>query len=98
MLGGATIYFHSEAFIKWKPSVLYWIMALALALSPLLAGKNLVKALMGAQLELPEPVWSRLNVVWVLFFAVMGAINLWVALQLRHPLPGCSTSCLAAWG
>lgn len=79
VLGGATIYFHSEAFIKWKPSVLYWVMALALALSPLLAGKNLVKALMGAQIELPEPVWTRLNVAWVLFFAAMGAINLWVA-------------------
>jgi intracellular septation protein len=79
VLGGATIYFHSEAFIKWKPSVLYWVMALALALSPLLAGKNLVKALMGAQIELPEPVWTRLNVAWVLFFAAMGAVNLWVA-------------------
>lgn len=81
VLGGATIYFHSETFIKWKPSVLYWVMSLALALSPWLAGKNLLRALLGEQLELPDPIWSRLNWIWVAFFAGMGVLNLWVALH-----------------
>lgn len=79
VLGGATIWFHSETFIKWKPSVLYWVMALALLLAPIVAGKNLLRALMGEQMQLPDAVWQRLNWAWVGFFTLMGALNLWVA-------------------
>ncbi|MFO1356984.1 septation protein A [Plasticicumulans sp.] len=79
LLGGATIYFHSQTFIKWKPSVLYWVMGLALWLSPLLFGKNLLRALLGQQMQLPAKVWHRLNFAWVAFFALMGLLNLWVA-------------------
>ena len=79
LLGGLTIYFHSETFIKWKPSGLYWAMSLAFLLSPMITGKNLLKVLMGEQLELPAKVWQRLNLAWVVFFAFMGVLNLWVA-------------------
>ena len=79
VLGGATIYFHNETFIKWKPSVLYWAMGLSLWLSPLLFGKNLLRVLLGEQMELPDRVWHRLNFAWVAFFALMGLLNLWVA-------------------
>jgi intracellular septation protein len=79
VLGGATIYFQSETFIKWKPSALYWAMGLALWLSPLLTGKNLLKVLLGEQLRLPPKVWHRLNFAWIAFFGLMGVLNLWVA-------------------
>jgi intracellular septation protein len=79
VLGGMTIWFHNETFIKWKPSVLYWTMGTALWLSPLLLGKNLLKVLLGEQLQLPTRVWHRLNFAWVAFFAGMGLLNLWVA-------------------
>ena len=79
VLGGATIYFQSETFIKWKPSALYWAMGLALWLWPLLTGRNLLKVLLGEQMQLPAKVWHRLNFAWVAFFATMGLLNLWVA-------------------
>lgn len=79
VLGGATVYFHNETFIKWKPSVLYWAMGLAFWLSPLLFGKNLLRALLGEQMQLPGKVWHRLNFAWVAFFGLMGLLNLWVA-------------------
>ena len=79
VLGALTIWFHNENFIKWKPTLLYWVMAGAFLLGPLLFGKNLLRLLLGEQLELPEPVWRRLNWAWVTFFSVMGALNLWVA-------------------
>ena len=79
VLGGATIYFQSETFIKWKPSALYWAMGLALWLSPLLTGKNLLKVLLGEQMQLPAKVWHRLNFAWIAFFGLMGILNLWVA-------------------
>lgn len=79
VFGGATIWFHSETFIKWKPSVLYWTMGTALWLAPLVSGRNLLKTLLGDQLQLPEKVWHRLNFAWIAFFAGMGLLNLWVA-------------------
>lgn len=79
VLGGATIYFHSENFIKWKPTVLYWVMGGALAVGQLVFKKNGIKSLMGAQMTLPDAVWRVVNFSWVVFFAVMGILNLWVA-------------------
>jgi len=79
VLGGATVWFQNETFIKWKPTMLYWAMALAFMLGPLLFGKNLLRVLIGEQLVLPEPVWVRLNWSWIGFFAFMGLANLVVA-------------------
>ena len=79
VLGGATVWFHSETFIKWKPSVLYWAMGLSFWISQTFFRKNLLQAMMGAQLELPTGVWQRLNFAWIAFFALMGLLNLYVA-------------------
>ena len=79
VFGGATIYFHDEQFIKLKPTVLYGCFSAVLLLSPALLGKNLMRSIMGKQLTLPDLVWSRLNWAWGLFFAAMGALNLYIA-------------------
>ncbi len=79
LFGGLTIALQNETFIKWKPTVLYWLMAGTLAAGQLFFRKNLLKSLMGSQLELPEPVWRTTNWSWIVFFGVMGVINLWVA-------------------
>jgi len=78
-LGSATIYFHSESFIKWKPTVLYWVMGASLLVGQLVFRKNGIRSLMGAQMSLPDAVWRKVNFSWVAFFAAMGFINLWVA-------------------
>ena len=79
VFGGMTLIFHDEIFIKWKPTVLYWSFALGLSVSVLFFGKNLIRSLLGTQIELPEAVWSKLNWSWVGFFAFMGCANLAVA-------------------
>jgi intracellular septation protein len=79
VLGGLTVWLHSETFIKWKPTGLYWAMGLSFLVSQFLLGRNLLKLMLGEQLQLPEPVWARLSLAWVAFFAAMGVINLWVA-------------------
>jgi intracellular septation protein len=84
VFGGLTIWFHNDTFIKWKPSVLYWTMSLVLWLAPLLAGRNLLKVLLAADLELPSHVWQRLNTMWVAFFAAMGLINVWIAFSFSR--------------
>jgi intracellular septation protein len=79
LFGGATLALRDETFIKWKPTVLYWMFGAVLAGSALLFRKNLVRAMLDAQVQLPDPVWARLNWSWVGFFAFMGAANLVVA-------------------
>jgi intracellular septation protein len=79
VFGGATIYFHDEMFIKWKPTVLYWCFALALLGAQLLMRKNLIRSLMGKQMSLQDLVWDKLNLAWSTFFAAMGALNLYIA-------------------
>ncbi|HEY8606561.1 MAG TPA: septation protein A [Noviherbaspirillum sp.] len=79
VFGGATIYFHNETFIKWKPTMLYWCFGAALLVAQALMGKNLIRLMMEKQVALPDPVWQRLNLSWAAFFMVMGAINLIVA-------------------
>lgn len=79
VFGGATLILHDETFIKWKPTVLYWLFAATLLCSARFFGKNLIRAMLDKQLHLPEGLWSRLNWAWTGFFAVMGVLNLWVA-------------------
>jgi len=79
VLGGLTIWFHSETFIKWKPSGLYWAMGLALWVSQVFFRKNLLQLFIGSQMQLPALIWQRLNVAWIAFFAFMGLLNMYVA-------------------
>jgi intracellular septation protein len=79
LFGGATIVAQNETFIKWKPTVLYWLMAATLAAGQLFFRKNLLKSLMGSQLELPDAAWRVTNWSWITFFGAMGVANLWVA-------------------
>ena len=79
VFGGATLALHDETFIKWKPTVLYWLFGAVIGAAELLFGKNLIRAMLGEQVRLPDGVWARLNWSWAGFFALMGAVNLYVA-------------------
>ena len=79
VFGGATLLLQNETFIKWKPTVLYWLFAAALGIGALVFKKNLIRAMMEKQVTLPEPVWVKLLLSWIAFFIVMGVLNLYVA-------------------
>src|SRR5487761_1913236 len=79
VFGSATLLLHDETFIKWKPTVLYWMFALVLSVSAMFFRKNLIRSMMGEQIQLPDPAWNKLNFSWAGFFACMGFLNLYVA-------------------
>jgi len=79
VFGSATLLLHDETFIKWKPTVLYWMFATVLTGSALIFHKNLIRTMLGEQIQMPDPAWSRLNLSWAGFFACMGFLNLYVA-------------------
>ena len=77
--GALTLLLHDERFIKWKPTVLYAFMAIALAVALWGLKKNFLKMMLGAQLPLPDTVWERLTMAWVAYCAFMAALNAFVA-------------------
>ena len=83
VFGGLTLAFHSETFLKWKAPVVNWLFALGFAASHFIGDRVLIKRIMGHALTLPEPVWTRLNLAWIVFFLVCGAANLFVAFTFQ---------------
>jgi len=79
VFGGATLLTQDETFIKWKPTVLYWLMGGALWVGWFGFRRNWLRQLMGQQMQLPDAGWQVMLHSWAGFFAVMGVLNLWVA-------------------
>jgi intracellular septation protein len=79
VMGGLTIYFHDENFIKWKPTILYLAFALALFVAQVGMRNNLMRKVMEEQISLPDAVWARLGYAWMLFFAFQAVLNLVMA-------------------
>ena len=79
VLGGATLWFKNELFIKWKPTVVYWIFATLFMFSQQFFNTPLIKKILKSHASMDEVCWSRLNTYCGLFFSVMGGLNIWVA-------------------
>lgn len=79
VFGGMTLIFQNENFIKWKPTILYWVFAGSMSFATLFMKKNAIKTMLGEQLKLPDTVWQKLNLAWICFFLIMGVVNLLVA-------------------
>lgn len=78
VFGGLTVFLHNEMFIKWKPTILYWIFG-SILLYGIVTGKNFMTMLLKKQLALPEECWDATQKIWCVFFALVGLVNLAVA-------------------
>jgi len=79
VFGGLTLVLHDDTFIKWKPTLVYWILAGLMFGSQWFGNKTLIERMISGQIALPEFVWRRLNLSWGIFFAALGAANIYVA-------------------
>jgi len=79
VFGGLTLLLHNDTFIKWKPTILYWVFGALVLGSHLVGSKTVMERLLGGQLKLPARVWHQVNLAWGLFFLAVGALNLYVA-------------------
>jgi intracellular septation protein len=79
VFGGATLIFRNQLFIQWKPTIFNWALGLAFGASQFIGDKNLMERTLGSQIHLPKPVWTRLNLLWVSNFIIVGTLNLFVA-------------------
>lgn len=78
LLGGSTLIFHKEIFIKWKPSIIYWLFSVLLVGSQFIGEKPVIQRMLGDKISVPAKIWSRLNMMWAIFFALLGVLNLYV--------------------
>lgn len=76
VLGGATLFFRNEMFIKWKPTVVYWLLGAIFAGSQFIGSRTLVQKMLEKSLTLPKNAWILLNTSWYCFFFIMGILNL----------------------
>lgn len=79
IFGGATLLLRNQMFIQWKPTIFNWVLAIAFGASQFIGQKNLMERTLGSQVRLPKPVWTKLNLLWVANFSIVGALNLVVA-------------------
>lgn len=79
VLGSLTLILHDPVFVKWKPTVVNWLFALAFIGSRFIGRQTLLERMLGGQMELPARIWINLTFMWAIFFFVMGVVNLYVA-------------------
>ncbi|SET58513.1 septation protein A [Pseudomonas graminis] len=84
VFGSLTLAFHSETFLKWKAPVVNWVFALIFAGSHFIGDRLLIQRIMGHALTLPQAVWTKLNIAWIVFFLFCGAANLYVAFTYQE--------------
>lgn len=84
VFGSLTLAFHSETFLKWKAPVVNWVFALIFAGSHFVGDRLLIQRIMGHALTLPQAVWTKLNIAWIVFFLFCGAANLYVAFTYQE--------------
>lgn len=78
VFGGITLLLNDELFIKWKPTVVNWLFAMAFIGSHLFGDRVLIRRIMEPGIRMRDTDWFRLNLAWVAFFVLLGTLNLWV--------------------
>jgi len=88
VLGSATLILRDPRFLKWKPTIFLWAVALASVVTAWVGRQPLAQRLLGPLVtgseSLPRTVWLRLSWVWGAFYGLLGALNLWVAYRLTE--------------
>ncbi len=79
VLGGATLAFRNPTFLYWKPTVLNWLIAIVFLGSQWIGDKTVVQRMLENAAELSADQWIRLNQIWVVFFSIVGGVNIYVA-------------------
>ena len=84
LFGAATLILRDQRFIQWKPTVFNWVLATVFLGSQFIGKRSVLERMLGSQLSLPRPIWTRLNVLWIGNFALVGALNLFVAYRFEE--------------
>jgi intracellular septation protein len=79
VFGTLTLAIHTETILKCTAPQLNSEIALIFAGSHFIGDRLLIQRIMGHALTLPQAIWVKLNIAWIVFFLFCGAANLYVA-------------------
>lgn len=79
VFGGLTLILHDDTFIKWKPTIAYWVLAIVFIGSQFIGKKTLLERMLGKQIAMPKRIWTQQNIMWAVFFILLGCLNIYVA-------------------
>ncbi len=79
LTGSATVVFQDDTFIKWKPTLLYWMFAILCFVSLYFKRINIIKQFLSSWVVLPDALWRKLHYCWIAFFISLGVCNLIIA-------------------
>lgn len=86
--GGMTLYFHNPIFVKWKPTIIFWIFSIVILSTHFFTHRPLMQRLMENALQdtacVPLKAWKKINLTWGFFFIILGSINLYVAYHFSN--------------
>lgn len=87
IFGGMTLYFHNPIFVKWKPTIVFWIFSLVILFShytkkPLM--QRLMENIVDEKATVPLIIWKKINIIWAVFFISLGTINLYIAYHFSN--------------
>jgi len=86
IFGSLTLILHDDAFIKWKVTLVYAVFAIGLLVTQFIFKKPAIKQMLGKEIELPDNIWNNLNLAWAIFFAILGAVNIYVAFYMSQEI------------
>ncbi|NQV71461.1 MAG: septation protein IspZ [Pseudohongiella sp.] len=79
-----TIIFRNTDYLKWKAPIVNWIFASVFLGSRFFSEKPAIQHMMGHAVSAPKEIWQRLNSIWIVYFIILGAVNLIVAFTLSE--------------
>jgi len=86
VFGALTLILHDARFIQWKATVFYWAVAVLLAGSVWIGRKTLLERLIGGSIpddhKVEPATWRTLSLVSAVFYAALGAANIWIAYSM----------------
>jgi intracellular septation protein len=84
IFGTITLIVHDKLFLQWKFSIVNWLFSMAFLASHFFGERPLIERIMGENVTLLRAQWLRLSWAWIVYFLVMGALNLYVAYHFEE--------------
>lgn len=83
VLGGISLLLNNDLVFKWKPTVLNWLFAAVFLGSRYIGDRTIAQRILDSiardEFRMTPADWQKLNLMWVAFFLLSGAANIFVA-------------------
>lgn len=84
IMGGLTLYFRDDAFIKWKVTVVNAAFAIGIFVSQAVFKVCPMEKLLGKEMQLPASLWAKISYAWSAFFAAIAVLNIYIAYEFSQ--------------